>query len=74
MISEVTISSNTIQATIQPGGSNIRIWGTPDSTIPTNRLIAITGNVLGSQTRAVDLRDGDRITITGNTDCGNMTL
>ena len=67
VISEVTISSNTIQATIQPGGSNIRIWGTPDSTIPTNRLIAITGNVLGSQTRAVDLRDGDRIAITGNT-------
>ena len=67
VISEVTIASNTIQATIQQGGSNIRIWGAKNMTIPTNRLIAITGNVLGSQTRAVDLRDGDRITITGNT-------
>ena len=67
VISEVTIASNTIQATIQPGGANIRIWGSPDAELESNRLIAITGNVLGSQQRGIELRHGRRITISGNT-------
>ncbi len=67
VISEVTIASNTIQATIQPGGANVRIWGNGKADQYSNRLVAITGNVLGSQTRGIDLRDGGRITVTGNT-------
>jgi parallel beta-helix repeat protein len=78
VISEVTISGNTIQATVQEGGSNIRIIGaavsrpqnadTPKSEPPdTAHLINITGNVLGSQWRAVDLQNSSRVTITGNT-------
>lgn len=67
VISEVTIASNTIQATIQPGGANVRIWGNGKADQYSNRLISITGNVLGSQTRGVDLRDGGRIAVTGNT-------
>ncbi len=76
--SEVTISGNTIQATRQTGGANIRIVGTPvkrpqraDSpktqTADTAHLINITGNVLGSQWRAVELQHVSRVTITGNT-------
>ncbi|GDY10127.1 ATP-binding protein [Planctomycetia bacterium] len=89
VISEVTISGNTIQATVQTGGANIRIvgaeverpqradWGsrtressnrslTTSATPDTAHLINITGNVLGSQWRAVELRNVSRVTITGN--------
>ena len=75
--SEVTISGNTIQATVQPGGANIRIVGAPVERPPhagaantqqadTACLINITGNVLGSQWRGVELRHVSRVTITGN--------
>ena len=86
VISEVTIASNTIQATVQPGGANVRIWGSPDASLESNRLIAITGNVLGSQSRGIELKHGKRITITGNTiydsaelsivmeDCGGFAI
>jgi hypothetical protein len=78
VISEVTISGNTIQATVQTGGANIRIIGADverpqraDSPktqkVDTAHLINITGNVLGSQWRAVELRNVSRVTITGNT-------
>lgn len=78
VISEVTISGNTIQATVQTGGANIRIVGAeverpqpadaPKTQPPdTAHLINITGNVLGSQWRAVELRNASRVTITGNT-------
>jgi len=67
VISEVTIASNTIQATIQPGGANIRVFGS-ETTFPRGaRLIAITGNVLGSQNRAIDIRQTYRVTVLGNT-------
>ncbi|MDA1229869.1 MAG: right-handed parallel beta-helix repeat-containing protein, partial [Planctomycetota bacterium] len=78
VISEVTISGNTIQATVQSGGANIRVTGAaverpqradalPTETPDTAHLINITGNVLGSQWRAVELRNASRVTITGNT-------
>ena len=75
IISEVTISGNTIQATVQTGGANIRVVGaeiarpaSAAASVPdTAHLIAITGNILGSQWRAVDLRHASRVTITGNT-------
>lgn len=78
VISEVTISGNTIQATVQSGGANIRIIGADverpqradapkTQKLDTAHLINITGNVLGSQWRAVELSNVSRITITGNT-------
>ncbi len=78
VISEVTISGNTIQATVQTGGANIRIVGADverpqradapkTQKVDTAHLINITGNVLGSQWRAVELRNASRVTITGNT-------
>ncbi len=77
VISEVTISGNTIQATVQTGGANIRIVGADverpqradapkTQKLDTAHLINITGNVLGSQWRAVELRNVSRVTITGN--------
>jgi len=87
VISEVTISGNTIQATVQNGGANIRVVGAElrrpaSAAAPSGggkeggasgpqgdsaHLLAITGNVLGSQWRAVDLRHVSRVTMTGNT-------
>ena len=67
MISEVTIASNTIQATIEPGGANVRIHGAPTISPRAARLVTIVGNVLGSQTRGIELRHVQRIAITGNT-------
>tara|TARA_B100000029_G_scaffold294995_1_gene288324 strand:+ start:405 stop:1787 length:1383 start_codon:yes stop_codon:yes gene_type:complete len=67
VISEVTISSNTIQATIQPGGCNVRIHGQDTTGNAAARLITLTGNVLGSQRRGVELKHVERAAITGNT-------
>jgi hypothetical protein len=66
--SEITISSNTIQARKSVDGVNIRIRGVigPDA-FPSVRLIAITGNVIGSQESSVVLDKAQRVTITGNT-------
>ena len=87
VISEVTISGNTIQATVQDGGANIRVVGAavkrpqladaPASNTPdTAHLINITGNVLGSQWRAVELQNVSRVTLTGNTiyDSTNLSI
>ena len=86
VISEVTIASNTIQATIQPGGSNIRIWGADTDGVKAARLFTISGNVLGSQTRGIEIRRAQRIAVTGNTiydskdrsilfeDCGGFAI
>lgn len=87
IISEVTISGNTIQATVQTGGANVRIVGaqvprpqpadsTPSTPPDTAHLINITGNVLGSQWRGLDLRYASRVTVTGNTiyDSADLSL
>jgi hypothetical protein len=74
VISEVTIASNTIQATIQPGGANIRIWGPVEAYPRRACLIAISGNIIGSQSRAIELADASRVAITGNTIYGSTDL
>lgn len=66
-ICEVAISGNTIQATVQPGGANIRIWGDETAVPKRARIITITGNVIGSQTRNIELRHAGRVVMTGNT-------
>ena len=65
--SEITIASNTIQAVVSPGGANVRVTGGAKDPPTFARLIAITGNVLGSQETNIELRHADRVTITGNT-------
>jgi len=74
VISEVTIASNTIQATVQPGGANIRIHGSGEHAPYGARLLAITGNILGSQTRGIELLSAQRVAITGNTIYGSADL
>ena len=74
-VNEVTIASNTIQATESVGGANIRIHEARDTSRPPG-LIAITGNVIGSQEINVHLSGCYGVTLVGNTiySCGKRNL
>ncbi len=61
---EGTIVGNTIQATPSPNGANIRFLG--GKSLLTGGLLAITGNLIGSQTHNIHLKDCRGITISGN--------
>ncbi|HUG20249.1 MAG TPA: right-handed parallel beta-helix repeat-containing protein [Planctomycetaceae bacterium] len=65
--SEYTISSNTIQATRESPGANIWIRGARETPALHTKLIAITGNVIGSRQHGVVIEDAARFTVTGNT-------
>ena len=65
-VNEVTIASNTIQATGSPGGANIRIMEKPDSSRPPG-LFAVSGNIIGSQENNVHLTACYGVAISGNT-------
>ncbi|MBX3438454.1 MAG: right-handed parallel beta-helix repeat-containing protein [Planctomycetaceae bacterium] len=65
-VCEVTIASNTIQATSSPGGCNIRIIDTRGGKDLRPNLWAITGNIIGSQETNVHLTGCHGMTITGN--------
>ena len=62
-VAEVTICSNTIQATPSPGGSNIRIIGDEKNTWG---LITISGNIIGNQENNVHLTRCHGIVLNGN--------
>jgi parallel beta-helix repeat protein len=66
-IAEGTIVSNTIQARPSPGGANIRFLG-PEKPEERTRmgLWSITGNLIGSQTVNVHLKNSRGIVVTGN--------
>lgn len=74
-VNEVTIASNTIQATGSPEGANIRIKETPDQSRPPG-LFAISGNIIGSQKNNVHLTGCYGIALSGNTiySCENRNL
>ncbi|MFM7317662.1 MAG: right-handed parallel beta-helix repeat-containing protein [bacterium] len=66
--SEITFASNTIQGKASVNGANVRILGRIDAEgFPSARLIAITGNILGSQSTSVQMQFAQRVTLTGNT-------
>jgi hypothetical protein len=65
-VNEVTVASNTIQATPSPGGCNIRIKEEPGADRPPG-LWAITGNIIGNQENSVHLTGCYGIVVSGNT-------
>ena len=75
-VNEVTIASNTIQATVSAGGSNIRIIGPADRSQRPPGLWAITGNIIGSQENNIHLTDCYGISLSGNCiySCANRNL
>ncbi len=65
-VREVTISSNTIQATYSPNGANIRIIGSATPESQKAGMITISGNIIGSQNTNVHLTNARGITLEGN--------
>ncbi|MBG89112.1 MAG: hypothetical protein CMO80_19745 [Verrucomicrobiales bacterium] len=65
-VNEVTVASNTIQATPSPGGCNIRIKEKPDTDRPPG-LWGISANILGNQENSLHLSGCYGIAVTGNT-------
>ncbi|MCA9142980.1 MAG: right-handed parallel beta-helix repeat-containing protein [Planctomycetaceae bacterium] len=74
IISEYTIASNTIQATLDAPGANVLILGKAEDPPSGIRLVAITGNVLGSRDRNIVIEHGSRVSISGNTIYGGQRL
>ncbi len=74
-VEEVTIASNTIQATDSAGGANIRILEKPGEDRPPG-LFSITGNIIGSQENNVHLTGCYGVVLSGNTiySCKNRNL
>jgi parallel beta-helix repeat protein len=61
---EGTIVGNTIQARPSPDGANIRFLG--GKNLSTGGLLAITGNLIGSQTHNIHLVNCRGVTVSGN--------
>jgi hypothetical protein len=61
---EGTIVGNTIQARPSPAGANIRFVG--GKNLKVGGLLAITGNLIGSQTHNIHLADCRGVSISGN--------
>lgn len=74
-VDEVTISSNTIQATVSPGGANLRILERGDRDRPPG-LVAVTGNIIGSQEVNVHLVGCHGLVLSGNViySCGHRAI
>jgi hypothetical protein len=64
-VEEVTVASNTIQATPSPGGANLRIVQNPDSDRAPG-LWTISGNIIGNQENSVHLTGCHGIVLSGN--------
>jgi nitrous oxidase accessory protein NosD len=64
-VREGTLVGNTIQAVRTPGGANVRFLGSKDLPNAVG-LFTITGNLIGSQTRALDLHSCRAVVLTGN--------
>ncbi len=65
-VNEITVASNTIQATASRNGCNIRILDTNDGADLKPRLWAISGNIIGSQENNVHLTGCHAVAISGN--------
>ena len=74
-VNELTVASNTIQATVSSGGANIRILNHPGKDRPPG-LWTIAGNVIGSQENNVHLTGCYGVVISGNCiySCGQRNL
>ena len=64
-VNEVTVASNTIQATSSPGGANLRIIENPNVGRPPG-LWTVTGNIIGSQENNVHLTGCHGVVLSGN--------
>jgi polygalacturonase len=64
-VREGTLVGNTVQARESPGGANVRLIGAKDHPNAVG-LFTISGNLIGSQARAIDLHACRAVVISGN--------
>jgi polygalacturonase len=64
-VREGTLVGNTVQARESPGGANVRFIGAKDHPNAVG-MFTITGNLIGSQARTLDLHSCRGVVITGN--------
>ncbi len=64
-VREGTLVGNTVQARESPGGANVRLVGAKNNANAVG-MFTITGNLLGSQARTIDLHSCRGVVITGN--------
>jgi parallel beta-helix repeat protein len=65
-VREGTLVGNTIQASLSPGGANVRFLGVGRDNPNAVGLFAITGNLIGSQHTAIDLVAARGVALSGN--------
>jgi hypothetical protein len=65
-IREGTLTGNTIQAKQSPGGANVRLVGVGKDNPNAVGLLAITGNLLGSQETVLHLQAARAVVVSGN--------
>jgi hypothetical protein len=65
-INEATICSNTIQAVPSPGGANVRLIGNEENSENSVGMLALTGNLIGSQETNIHLVRACSTVISGN--------
>ena len=75
-VNEITVASNTIQATSSPGGCNIRIREATGGSVRPPGLWSIAGNIIGSQENNVHLTGCYGVSLSGNCiySCGSRNL
>ncbi|HPO15044.1 MAG TPA: right-handed parallel beta-helix repeat-containing protein [Candidatus Hydrogenedentes bacterium] len=74
LISEYSITGNTLQARPENAGANILVLGALENSPYAARTIAISGNIIGDRDKNIVLCRVCRATISGNTLYGGKTL
>lgn len=74
IISEYSITGNTLQARPQNPGANLLVLGAEDNAPHAARTMAVSGNVIGDRDKNIVLSRACRVTVTGNTVYGGAAL
>ena len=74
IISEYSITGNTLQARPQNPGANLLVLGAENNTPHAARTMTVSGNVIGDRDKNIVLSRACRVTVTGNTVYGGAAL
>ncbi len=74
IISEYSITGNTLQARPENAGANIWITGGGENGPLAARIITVSGNIIGDRDKGIVLRDASRVTMASNTIYGGQTV
>ena len=74
IISEYSITGNTLQARPENPGANLLVLGAEKGAPHAARTLAVSGNVIGDRDKNIVLSRACRVTVTGNTVYGGAAL